>query len=98
MSFMQPIIIMFIVVSFITLEGYINNITYDSEVTAVFVIQKPHAKANVSKTIRFTEELNSRMIALAHEEEISFNELVIQCCQYALDHRPKDDQEASAND
>ncbi|MDE5937697.1 MAG: toxin-antitoxin system HicB family antitoxin [Lachnospiraceae bacterium] len=58
----------------------------------MFVIKKPHAKANVSKTIRFTEELNNRMSALAHEEEISFNELVIQCCQYALDHRAKEDQ------
>lgn len=95
---MQPKTIVFIVILFITPTGYINNITYDSEVNAVFVIQKPHAKANVSKTIRFTEELNSRMIALAHEEEISFNELVIQCCQYALDHRAKDNREEPMND
>ena len=66
--------------------------------TAVFIIQKPHAKANISKTIRFTEELNSQMTALAQKEEISFNELVIQCCQYALDHRQKDDPEDSGND
>jgi predicted HicB family RNase H-like nuclease len=67
-------------------------------VNTVFVIKKPHAKANVSKTIRFTEELNNRMIALAHEEEISFNELVIQCCQYALDHRQKAGQEELTDD
>lgn len=64
----------------------------------MFIIQKPHAKANISKTIRFTEELNSQMTALAQKEEISFNELVIQCCQYALDHRQKDDREDSGND
>lgn len=91
---MQP----FAVILFIVLAGYINSITHDSEVTAMFIIQKPHAKANISKTIRFTEELNNRMIALAREEEVSFNELVIQCCQYALDHHTKDACEEDRDD
>lgn len=64
----------------------------------MFIIQKPHAKTNISKTIRFTEELNNRMIALAQEEEVSFNELVIQCCQYALDHHAKDAREEDRDD
>ncbi|MCM1416754.1 MAG: hypothetical protein NC430_12635 [bacterium] len=51
----------------------------------MFVVKKPHKKANVPKTIRFTEELNRQIEALALKSEVSFNELVIQCCQYALD-------------
>lgn len=95
---MQPFVQSYAVILFIPLTGYISSITYDSEVTAVFIIQKPHAKANISKTIRFTEELNNRMIALAQEEEVSFNELVIQCCQYTLDHHAKDDHGEDRND
>lgn len=87
-----------VIILFIIAIGYIYNITYDSGVTAVFVIQKPHAKANISKTIRFTEDLNSRMIALAKKEEISFNELVIQCCQYALDHHLSNGTEEMRDD
>lgn len=63
----------------------------------MFVIQKPHAKANIPKTIRFTEELNNQMIALAQKEDISFNELVIQCCHYALDHHPQNEPETKSN-
>ena len=36
--------------------------------------------------IRFTEELDSKLHALAKGEHISFNELVLRCCQYALDN------------
>lgn len=50
----------------------------------MFKIEK-FSKTNVSKTIRFTEELNAKLTALAKGENISFNELVLRCCQYALD-------------
>ena len=49
-------------------------------------IDKEFAGANVSKTIRFTEELDAKLRALAKGEHISFNELVLRCCQYALDN------------
>ena len=32
------------------------------------------------------EELNSTLTVLARGEDISFNELVLRCCQYAIDH------------
>lgn len=35
---------------------------------------------------RFTEELDAKLHALAKGEHISFNELVLRCCQYALDN------------
>lgn len=51
----------------------------------MFKINKEFAKANISKTIRFTEELDAKLHTLAKGEHISFNELVLRCCQYALD-------------
>lgn len=51
----------------------------------MFRIEKKFSKTNVPKTIRFTEELDTKLTALASGEHISFNELVLRCCQYALD-------------
>ena len=51
----------------------------------MFRIEKSFARANIPKTIRFTEELDAKLTKLANGEHISFNELVLRCCQYALD-------------
>lgn len=51
----------------------------------MFRIDKTFSRANIPKTIRFTEELDTNLAALAKGENISFNELVLRCCQYALD-------------
>lgn len=51
----------------------------------MFKIDKSFPRANVPKTIRFTEELDKKLSVLASGEHISFNELVLRCCQYALD-------------
>lgn len=50
----------------------------------MFLIDKSLAKPNVSKTIRFTEHLDEQLTVLAKGEDISFNELVLRCCEYAL--------------
>ena len=50
----------------------------------MFLIDKSLAKPNVSKTIRFTERLDEQLTVLAKGEGISFNELVLRCCEYAL--------------
>ena len=52
----------------------------------MFRIDNAFSRANVPKTIRFTEELDTKLSALAKGEHISFNELVLRCCQYALDN------------
>lgn len=52
----------------------------------MFRIDKEFAGANIPKTIRFTEELDAKLHALAKGEHIFFNELVLRCCQYALDN------------
>ena len=52
----------------------------------MFRIDKAFSRANVPKTIRFTEELDAQLSVLSKGERISFNELVLRCCQYALDN------------
>lgn len=46
-----------------------------------FKIQKTEY---VNKTFRLTRELNDRLSQIAQQENISVNELVVQCCNYAL--------------
>ena len=50
----------------------------------MFKIYKPFPGANTPRTIRFTEELFEKLNKIAQENEISFNMLVLQCCDYAV--------------
>ena len=52
----------------------------------MFVEDKRDAKANVQKTIRFTEEVYQKLHEISVRENVSFNALVLQCCRYALDN------------
>ena len=52
----------------------------------LFEIEKKYKSANVSRTIRFTEDIFERLNKTAYENEISFNLLVLQCCRSALDN------------
>lgn len=57
----------------------------------MFEVKKPH---NSNKTIRMPDALIERLQKLADENDISFNQLVIQCCEYALEnmgHREQSD-------
>ncbi len=49
----------------------------------MFIVKKPESS---NKTIRMPNELIDRLEKLAAEKDISFNQLVIQCCQYSLDN------------
>lgn len=49
----------------------------------MFEVKKPH---NSNKTIRMPDDLIQNLQKVADENDISFNRLVIQCCEYALDH------------
>ena len=57
----------------------------------MFKVDKGTKSANVQRTVRFTEELFDRLSAEANANDISFNNLVLQCCKYALDNMEKDD-------
>jgi len=48
-----------------------------------FVIKKPSSS---NRTIRMPDTLIETMEKLATSKDISFNQLVVQCCEYALTH------------
>ena len=48
-----------------------------------FIIKKPTSS---NRTIRMPDELIDRMGKIATEKGISFNQLVVQCCEFALEH------------
>lgn len=41
----------------------------------------------VNRTYRITKELAEELSRVAQEENISVNELVVQSCKFALEHR-----------
>ncbi len=43
----------------------------------------------VNKTFRLPQELVQQLEQLAQTEGVSLNQLVLQCCNYALDHLDK---------
>lgn len=49
----------------------------------MFEIKKPSSS---NKTIRMPDGLIEKLERLAGEHDISFNQLVVQCCEYALDN------------
>ncbi|MDR2559569.1 MAG: ribbon-helix-helix domain-containing protein [Oscillospiraceae bacterium] len=49
----------------------------------MFVVRKPES---FNKTIRMPDDLIEKLEKLAFEKDISFNQLVVQCCNYALEN------------
>lgn len=43
-----------------------------------------------NKTFRMPNELVEQLQTVAQEKQVSLNQLVVQCCQYALDNLEKD--------
>lgn len=43
----------------------------------------------VNKTFRITKELADQLSQVAQDEGVSVNELVVQSCQFALEHMHK---------
>ncbi len=64
----------------------------------MFRIDKPFAQANIPKTVRFTDRINTSLIEISKAEGISFNELVLRCCQYAIEHYHAEDEVKSENE
>ncbi len=52
-----------------------------------FIIKK-HSASN--RTIRMPDELCKVMTEIADQKGISFNQLVVQCCEFALANLKKD--------
>ena len=49
----------------------------------MFKIKKTQAS---NKTVRMPDDLIERLEKLALKNDISFNQLVVQCCEYALEN------------
>lgn len=52
----------------------------------MFSIGENLKSANVARTIRFTEFLFKQLNQFAFKNNVSFNALVLLCCQYALEN------------
>lgn len=47
-----------------------------------------------NKTIRMPNDLIERLEKLAYKNDISFNQLVIQCCRYSLANLEPDEEDS----
>ena len=56
----------------------------------MFVVKQ--SQDMVNKTFRFPQELLDRLEQVAREKNVSVNNLVKQCCEYALGDLPKDEK------
>ncbi len=57
----------------------------------MFEIKKPTAS---NKTIRMPDNLIEKLERLAAQNDISFNQLIIQCCEYALENLKASDKKS----
>ena len=49
----------------------------------MFQIEKPE---KVNRTILIPKSLLERITKLSQEKDVSVNQIIIQCCEYALSH------------
>ena len=56
-----------------------------------FMIKKPTSS---NRTIRMPDPLIEKIAKLAADQDVSFNQVVVQCCEYALENLPKDQRES----
>ena len=51
----------------------------------MFKIDRTLLKPNISRTIRFTKPLYEWVQMVSERENISFNQVVLQCCKNGMD-------------
>ena len=51
----------------------------------MFKIDRTLLKPNISRTIRFTQPLSEWVQMVSERENISFNQVVLQCCKNGMD-------------
>ncbi|MCL1822740.1 MAG: hypothetical protein FWG44_00915 [Oscillospiraceae bacterium] len=52
----------------------------------MFTITKKNKNTTIPVSIRFNEELHAKIKEFTDKHDVSFNSLVLQCCEYALDN------------
>lgn len=61
----------------------------------MFQVNKQFSGANIGRTVRFPEKLFEQLSTVAGKRDVSMNSLILQCCQYALDHMKPDEHQKS---
>ncbi len=51
-----------------------------------FIIKKPTSS---NRTVRMPDTLIEKITELAARMDVSFNQVVVQCCEYAIENLPK---------
>ena len=51
-----------------------------------FIVKKPTSS---NRTVRMPDALIDKITKIAVEQDISFNQVVVQCCEYAIENLPK---------
>lgn len=59
----------------------------------MFIVKNDFKNANISRTIRFNNDIFEKLSEVANENDVSFNLLVLQCCKYALENMKSDSKE-----
>ena len=54
-----------------------------------FKIKKPTSS---NRTIRMPDTLIEKISQIATEQDVSFNQVVVQCCEYAIENMEKTDR------
>ncbi len=53
----------------------------------MFEVENKYKESNIFRTVRFAQKLFDELNKVAAENKISFDLLVLQCCDYALKNR-----------
>ncbi len=53
-----------------------------------------HGEETTNRTFRFPKSLMDKMSVIAQKENISLNNFVVQCCEYAIEHFQSSDTES----
>lgn len=54
---------------------------------------KKYENPNIAHTIRFTQDLHEKLGKVAEEKNLSFNSLILQCCEFAMENmKPEEKQ------
>ena len=52
----------------------------------MFKIDNELRNANIPRTIRFPEKMFTELNEFAAKNDVSFNQLILLCCKYAMDN------------
>ena len=61
------------------------------------MFQVRHTEESANRTFRFPKSLLDKMTAVAQQENVSLNNFVVQCCEYAINSMQQTEEKSSEN-